>query len=470
MRNTVFGRASYCLGTLILLTHCSGSSDSDPDAAGFGGGTATSGGTNGMATGGATLTGGATSSVGGANVGGGSGLGGSSNSGGIGTGGTTSGGASSGGMSNVGGQPATGGTSSGGVSNVGGQPATGGTSSGGMSNVGGQPPTGGTSAGGSSAGGSSTGGSSTGGVTGDGGTPASGGAPPDLDENGKGIAQLGDSTDVPQDYLRLGEIRILNNNWGSEDLGCFAPTSTMSVFVDDGGSFGWNFNRGDCADNGNPGAMPPVQPDTSHPDFPQVEFGIHPFGIGDADVTSPEFSSTTLLPLQLKDITSASVTLDNLNITLGGRSSWNLAMEFWLSEGDPRQPSGSVDVHTELMAWWGWNQGRWPCNSNPDRVEAGQGYTLCHQDDAWAGGRWRYYQFRAGDGSDGNISQQFSGTINVKAFLDYLMTKGGYHGDLWLTRMEVGSEIDDMTDGRVSMNGITFEVNGESRSEVIIGQ
>ncbi len=302
-----------------------------------------------------------------------------------------------------------------------------------------------------------------GGTTGSGGTTGGGGSGTggvDLDQNGKATACPGETTDVPQEYLRLGEIRILNNNWGSEDLGCSAPTSTMSVFVDADRTFGWNFRRGDCADNGNP---PDVQPDTSHPDFPQVEFGIHPFGVGSDLATSPEFSSTTLLPLQIKDITSASVTLDNLSISLGGASSWNLAMEFWLSSGDPRN-SGGVDVHTELMAWWGWNGGRWPCEGASDNVQAGQSYTLCHQDDNWAGGQWRYYQFRAGDGSDGNIRNNFSGTINIKAFLDYLMTKPGYSGDLWLTRMEVGSEIDDNTDGSVRMSGITFEVNNESRS------
>src|SRR5690606_15355618 len=94
-------------------------------------------------------------------------------------------------------------------------------------------------------------------------------------------------------------------------------------------------------------------------------------------------------------------------------------------------------------------------------------YTLCHQDDNWANGRWRYYQFRAGDGSDANISTSFNGTIDIKAFLDYLVNNRGYSPELWVTRLEVGSEIDDNTSGTVSMNGITFEVNGQMRSEVL---
>jgi hypothetical protein len=138
-------------------------------------------------------------------------------------------------------------------------------------------------------------------------------------------ASRGDSTDVPQDYLRLGEIRILNNNWGSEGLGCTAPNSTMSVFVNDGGAFGWDFNRGDCAS----------ATDTSHPDFPQVEFGVHPFGIGSDLETSPPFSSTTVLPIKIGEIQTASITVDNFNIALNAQDSWNITWEFWLSERHP---------------------------------------------------------------------------------------------------------------------------------------
>jgi hypothetical protein len=287
---------------------------------------------------------------------------------------------------------------------------------------------------------------------------------PDLDVNGKGNATPGTTASEPQDYIRLGELRILNNNWGSEDLGCTAPNSTMSVFVKEDGSFGWDFARGDCAG----------PTDTSHPDFPQLEFGIHPFGIGSELATSPEFSSTTLLPLQIKDIQSASVTLDNFNIQLGGADSWNIAMEFWLSERDPINDP-NPGVYAELMAWWGWDQGRWPCDDNNmdgqndfgDTVQAGNmSYRLCHQNDQWADG-WRYYQFRAGDATDGNIKTTFSGTLDVKAFLNYLVQSRNYSPDLWVTRIEVGSEIDDNTNGTVSMKGAKFEINGQERSQVI---
>ncbi len=302
------------------------------------------------------------------------------------------------------------------------------------------------------------------------GNDGAGGMPPDVeepdvDEGGKMNASKGSRTDVAQDYLRLGDIRILNNNWGSEDIGCGEANSTMNVFVNDDGRFGWEFNRGNCAQAG----------DSSHPDFPQLEFGIHPFGIGSADATSPNFSSTTLMPIQIGDVTSASVTLQDLTIDLQQGGSWNITMEFWLSERNPLEPNPGV--YAEIMTFWGWQGGRWPPSPGTegasdggsgtgDNVSAGdKSYTLWVQRNQWAGG-WRYFQFRANDGPQNG----FSGKVDVKAFLDYLKSRpddgNPYPDTLWLTRMEVGSEIDNNTQGRVSMSGVTFEVNGESRSQV----
>jgi hypothetical protein len=285
-----------------------------------------------------------------------------------------------------------------------------------------------------------------------------GGSGPDLDQNGKPNAMPGDMTSVPQDYLRLGDIRILNNNWGSEDLGCNA---SMSVFVNQDSTFGWNFNRGDCdtADS------------NQKPDFPQIEFGIHPFGIGSDLVTSPEFSSTTLMPMQIKDIQSASVNVQGLTANLQQESSWNITFEFWISERNP-VTDPNPGVYAELMTFWGWQSGRWPeppagngpqGNGAGNQVSSGgKSYTLWVQDDNWASG-WRYFQFRADDGPQ----RSFNGTLDVKPFLDYLVNSRQYSPDFWVTRLEVGSEIDDNTAGTVQMSGISFEVNGETRSAVL---
>jgi len=306
----------------------------------------------------------------------------------------------------------------------------------------------------------------TGGDVGNAGGSSAGGTGPEFDEGGKPNVTAGTTVTTAQEYLRLGEIRLLNNNWGSAELmaaGCTAGDSSMSIFVDADRSFGWTFNRGDCDKN-----------DTNaKPDFPQIEFGIHPFGIGNTLATSPDYSSTTLLPLQIKDIDSASVTVDELNIQLGSASSWNITFEFWLSQQHP-DTAGNAGVYAELMTFWGWQGGRWPdSGQNPGPIGSGSGvdvtsegrsYKLWVQDDAWADGKWRYFQFR----DNGGPQQTFDGKLDVKPFLDYLVQQRQYSEDLWVTRLEVGSEIDDNTSGTVRMQGITFEVNGQSRSQIIL--
>jgi len=378
----------------------------------------------------------------------GSGGGGAVNTGGVGNGAGTpsSGGASSG-------SGGGGGVNTGGVGAGSGAPSGGASS--GSGNVGGSAPTGGNvGTGGAS-------GASTGGVSGA-STGGTGGAPMDVDQNGKRNAAPGAMTSTAQDYLRMGEIRLLNNNWGSAELGCNAP---MSVFINQDRSFGWTFNRGNC-DTAN---------SNQNPDFPQVEFGIHPFGVGNALATSPDFSSTTLLPLQIRNITSSSVNIQGLNIQLQRGGSWNITFEFWLSTQNPNT-QGNAGVHTELMTFWGWQSGRWPTAPGADGAADGgsigaaggdlitsssKSYRLWVQRDMWADG-WRYYQFRDSAGP----GMSFNGSVNVKTLLDYLVNTRQFSPDLWVTRLEVGSEIDDETQGTVTMQNITFEVNGQSRSPV----
>ncbi len=425
------------LGTTVAFSACAPAKDADTEGgeAGDGG---TSNGGNGNS--GNTGNGGNNGGAGGTTAG-------------TGAGGTANGGANGGGTGPVGGGGGVSGTSAGGTGNTGGTP-TGGTPSGGTGNGG--TPTGGAS--GTGAGGVNGGVGGMGG-TGAGGTPGGmgGSAGADVDQMGKMNARPGSMTSTARDYLRMGEIRLINNNWGSAELGCNAP---MSVFINTDRTFGWTFNRGNCD----------TAATNQNPDFPQLEFGIHPFGIGNSLATSPNFSSTTLLPKQIKDITSASVNVSNLSIQLTRGGSWNITFEFWLSTQNPNT-QGNAGVHTELMTFWGWQSGRWPSAPGADgsmdggsgtgqMVNAGQNYTLWVQRDMWADG-WRYYQFRAP-----NSSMSFNGTVNVKTLLDYLVNTRGFSRDLWVTRLEVGSEIDDETEGRVTMSNITFEVNGQSRSPV----
>ena len=280
---------------------------------------------------------------------------------------------------------------------------------------------------------------------------------------GKTNAKAGDKTSTKLDYLKMGEIRLINNNWGSVAWNC-TDKSPSSVFVNADKTFGWSFDRPNC-DTGDT---------NTKPDFPELEFGIHPFGLGSSDATSPNFSTTTLLPKQLKDITSASVSLEGLSINLSSEGSWDLTFEFWLSQKDPSTTKDNAGVYAELMTFWGWQANRWPLTgmtgSNSPQCDIGctnglsagsKSYDLIVQKNSWGSG-WKYFQFRGTDGSQ----KSFNGSVDVKKLIDYLVQKGGATQDMYLTRLEVGSEIDDQTKGSVSMKNITFEVNGEKRSPV----
>ena len=81
--------------------------------------------------------------------------------------------------------------------------------------------------------------------------------------------------------------------------------------------------------------------------------------------------------------------------------------------------------------------------------------------DSWSSGHWRFFNFIVGNGP----LSSFTGKVDIKPVLDWIRSKySGFTSDMWLTRMEVGTEIDDDTQGSVKINNLTFEVNGTSKS------
>lgn len=268
------------------------------------------------------------------------------------------------------------------------------------------------------------------------------GGAPLVDKNGIALAKPGDSKNQSRQYLNFGDMRLIVNKWGSDELRC---NTSLRVFVDSNQSFGWTFDRGTCG-----GAK-------EKPDYPEIEFGIHPFDSNSSLVTTPSFSSTALLPIQIKDLKSASVTLDGLDIKIQKASTYNFNFELWLSQKNPNTDP-NPGVHAELITFIGW-QDDWACDKSGNVRAGDRGFKLCHQSDSWAGGRWRYFQFRLDSGS----THSFSGKIDIKALLDWLVTNHSYSKDLWITRFEVGSEIDDNTSGTVTLKNIAFEVNGVTK-------
>ena len=403
MRKSGLIRVSTCLAALLSLAECAApNSGSGPAGTGMGGSTGT-----GTGAGGTTGAGGSTST----------------GAGGTGTGATA-------GATGTGGTGAKGGTT--GTTGVAGTTGKAGT----------------TGAGGSV---STTG---TAGTTGAAGTTggAAGTSGTIVDQGGVALAKPGVTTSTSKQYFNLGDMRLINNRWGSDALNCSG--TVQSVYINADKTLGWSFNRPTC------GGM------RGDPDFPEIEFGVAPFGTTSSLLTTPPFSSTTLLPIQIKNLNSASVTLNNFTTTFQNPSYWDSNFEFWISKEDPTV-NANAGVYAEIIMFLGWESNRlntaaggWTCDKSGTVTAGATTLTLCHQSDTWSNGQWRFFNFNV---SNGPLSD-YNNKADIKAILTWVMANyTGFTTDMWLTRIEVGTEIDDNTQGSAQVNNVTFEINGTSK-------
>src|SRR6185436_11157548 len=117
-----------------------------------------------------------------------------------------------------------------------------------------------------------TGAAGAAGTTGAAGGAGTGGAR--TDQMGVPLAKPGDMTTMSKGYLNLGDMRLINNRWGSDELGSGCGT-TQKVYINSDRTIGWDFNRPVCG-----GAK-------AKPDYPEVEFGVAPFGATSPLLTTP---------------------------------------------------------------------------------------------------------------------------------------------------------------------------------------
>lgn len=215
------------------------------------------------------------------------------------------------------------------------------------------------------------------------------------------------------------------------------------VWLKEDGTFGWNWTRGATG----------MAPTPTYPNYPEVEFGINPWANGSGT------SSTTLLPKKIKDITSASMTLDVNTAITGGNSStgWNLAFELWFTDADPT--AGPAAVKGELMVFLANAPNYYPTPAKTDIVvqSAGKNYKLFESADDW--GDWGYYRQYRLDTQDG----AFNGELDIMPFLQRYLNEEGGNGEYYVTRFEIGNEVFQNSGGTTTFKSLSFEVNGETR-------
>jgi hypothetical protein len=327
------------------------------------------------------------------------------------------------------------------------------TGSGGAAGAGGTTATG--SGGAAGAGGTTV--TGTGGAAGAGGATGAGGAI--VDQGGVPLATTNSGClSGSKQYFNLGDMRLINNRSGSDARGCVG--TMQKVCIDTDRSLSWTFNRPTCGGS------------RADPDYPEVEFGVAPFGTGSSSLVTPAYSSTTLLPIQISALTTASVTVDTFSTTFQIPNYWDSNFEFWISQDDPTK-NADARVYAEIVVFLGWEanrqnsaQGGWSCASSG--TVPNTNFNLCHQSDTWSSG-YRFFNFVV---SNGPLSS-FNGKVDIKAILAWVMQNystssnsalPSFSQSMWLTGIDLGTEIDDNTTGSAQVNNLTFEINGASRS------
>ena len=201
-----------------------------------------------------------------------------------------------------------------------------------------------------------------------------------------------------KEILHLGEIFLETNEWSDTN-------QTTCVFLDEDGTFGIEWERGGTGEQ-------------YMPNYPKAEIGVPPWNRDG----KPRQSTSALLPIQLKDLKSASMTLD-VTTTTTTNNGWNLAFELWLSDEDPTK--GKAGAKAEVMVFLGNKPKYWPWEPKGGTFNDGHNtYTLYETSDEWQD--WGYYrQWRLGD-TDGIAD--FKGTIDIYAFLKHYRGRGVREG------------------------------------------
>jgi hypothetical protein len=256
------------------------------------------------------------------------------------------------------------------------------------------------------------------------------------------------SSTVAEKVLPLGCMHLISNRWTD-------PMATETLFLNTDSSFGWSWDRGNTG--------------TIGPNYPELEFGVNPWGESENGDLTP-ISTTDLLPAQVQDIHSASMTVSvDTSIAQIGVA-WNLAFEMWLSPDDPTK--GVTNPKFEIMVWLGNDSTYWPtspiCDASATSYDCGMqmtdgnnSYTLWYASEDWGTSpMYTYIQFR--DSANAS-NDQFTGTLDIYKILQVVNPPG----NLYVTRFELGDETSQGDQGMTTIKNISFEVNGTTEAALM---
>ncbi|MFB6162943.1 MAG: hypothetical protein ABEJ86_05840, partial [Halococcoides sp.] len=206
------------------------------------------------------------------------------------------------------------------------------------------------------------------------------------------------------------------------------PNSEQCIWVNEDGSYGWNFTAG----SGNGGE--------NDINYPEVFAGRRPWG---SDTGIPEFE------LPIEQVDQLEIEFDaSVNIS-GGQ--WDFAEEFWLLDGAPGE-SPSITHEIMVVLDWGGGHGH---NQMQDRGAWTDkfGNTVDHWAHYSIG--WNFNIFRIQGGMQ-------SGAVDLKEVVDYILDNVANTAGKNITGIELGNEYWPHATGETTISEFDVSVNGST--------
>jgi len=228
--------------------------------------------------------------------------------------------------------------------------------------------------------------------------------------------------------IEFGSRRLATNLWGAPLDENISPLDNC-VFKNYDGTFGWTWNR-----------TVPVAlsgENNTSPIYPSVGTGTDPWG---------EYSTSKYLPKRIMDISSFTLEVRYQYSALPSPSdSVNLAYDIWITDTD--RPNHETP-RKEVMIWL--NRLNVPMPEDKRREDVSDGYNTYRQyaiENATA--------FIIDSAPSSGVEYQ---KANPKKLIDYLVAKGDLNGNLWVSKIDLGSEV-WKSQGKINILKLYIKIN-----------
>ena len=257
---------------------------------------------------------------------------------------------------------------------------------------------------------------------------------------------------VDWDVIQVSDYDYVNNVWNKGNI-VGDEQCVMRRVVGGETQYGWRWNwpyqgeGGALATSGLTSELPFVLPFYHAPShevraYPEVIYGRHPW----RSPTTPD------LPLRISSVREIRVDYEAYMVAEGD---YNLAFSMWVTRDNPPTPDG---VTHEIMIWV--DRTDWLPSGHEHHVDEatidGADYAVFVRQNpkdpeghpSWVG--QKYIAFA-------KYTDQFSGTLRLDQFLDYLVEEGHVPDDHYVTVVELGNEVLDGSRGELWLK--TFQVS-----------